>query len=64
MPENLLTVAQVADRLKIHRSRIIRLIGSKKLPARKLGSMWVIVEKDVELVRDRKPGYPKGRKRK
>ena len=50
-----LTAKQVAEKLNINDSRVRQLIISGKLPAEKYGNLWLIDEKDLELVKDRKP---------
>lgn len=64
MNEKLLSTSEAAKILGIDRSRVSRLISAGKLPAMKIGSYWAIAEKDLDLVKDRKRGYPKGKKRK
>jgi excisionase family DNA binding protein len=55
----LLTTAQAAKKLKVSARRVIALIEAGRLPATKLGQIWVVEEKDLKIVRDRKPGRPK-----
>ncbi|MDQ4121957.1 MAG: helix-turn-helix domain-containing protein [Acidobacteriota bacterium] len=50
----LLTVSDVAARLGVTVWRVHQLIKEQRLPAVKLGSQYVINEKDLELVRDRR----------
>jgi excisionase family DNA binding protein len=50
----LLTVSDVAARLGVTVWRVHQLIKEKRLPAVKLGSQYVINEKDLELVKERK----------
>jgi excisionase family DNA binding protein len=40
MPDNILTVAEVAKYLKVSRSTIDRLLKAHKIPAFKIGSNW------------------------
>ena len=40
MPEELLTVEEVADYLHVNRYTIYRFIAQKKLPAFKVGNQW------------------------
>ena len=55
-----LTARQAAEKLGVNDSRIRQLIGTGKLPAEKYGNLWLVDEKDLELVRDRKPtGRPR-----
>jgi len=55
----LLTTQQVAERLKVTRGEILRLITVKRLPARKQGRDWVIRERDLKKVEYRKVGRPR-----
>lgn len=55
---NLLTTKEAAERLGITVARIHALIRDERLPAEKLGRDYVIKEKDLKLVADRKPGRP------
>ena len=54
----LLTAKQAAEILGVHHSRVRVLIREGRLPAQKLGRDWVIMESDLEKVKDRKPGRP------
>lgn len=54
----LLTVQAAAKRLGISVPRVHQLIREKRLPAEKLGSQYVIQEKDLLLVEDRPTGRP------
>jgi len=60
----LLGTRQAAERLKVTPRRIAAMIVQGKLPAEKVGGSWVIRESDLEKVRNRRVGYPKGRPRK
>ncbi|GAG36082.1 unnamed protein product [marine sediment metagenome] len=55
----LLTTQQVAEKLKVTRGEILRLITVRRLPARKQGRDWVIREKDLKKVEYRKVGRPR-----
>ena len=55
----LLTAKQAAEILGVHHSRVRVLIREGRLPAQKLGREWIIMESDLEKVKDRKPGRPK-----
>lgn len=57
--ESLLSTEEAAERLGVAGSRIRQLIKEGRLPAKKIGGGWVIAGKDLELVKDRKPGRPK-----
>ena len=54
----LLTTREAAERLGITPRRVTALIKSGRLPATKLGDIWVINPEDLELVGDRKVGNP------
>lgn len=55
----ILTTKQAAKTLGINDSRVRQLILSGRLPAQKIGRDWIIQEKDLKKVSDRKPGRPK-----
>lgn len=55
---NLLSVSEAAERLGVHRTRVHALIKAGRLPARRVGSVYLIEEKDLKMVEDRKPGRP------
>jgi excisionase family DNA binding protein len=50
---------EAADRLGLSVRRVQALIKSGKLPGQKFGTAYMINEKDLALVKDRKPGRPK-----
>ena len=54
----LLTTAEVAERLGVHRSRVQVLIKEGRLPAQQYGKVYLVDEKDLKLVETRKPGRP------
>jgi excisionase family DNA binding protein len=56
---NLLTTNDAANRLGVSVGRVYQFISEKRLPAQKLGRDYLIEEKDLKLVEDRKPGRPK-----
>ena len=61
----MLTTAEVAERLGVSPRRVRELITDERLPAQKFGRDYLIEEKDLRLVKDRKPGRPprsKGKK--
>jgi excisionase family DNA binding protein len=62
MPEGWLTTAEVAAMLDITIRRVQALINSGRLPAEKVGQIWLVKAADVNLVRKRKPGRPSKRK--
>ena len=47
-----------AKRLGISPMRVRQLVEAGRLPAQKIGRTWVVDERDLERVRDRKPGRP------
>lgn len=54
-----LTTKQVAERLGVTIRRVQALITAGRLPAQKFGRDFMIKEKDLKLVADRKVGRPK-----
>jgi len=40
MPDEVLTVRELAEYLRVHRTTIYRLLRARKLPAFKVGSDW------------------------
>jgi len=54
----LLTTAEVAERLGVHRTRVNVLIQEGRLPAQKFGRAYLVQEKDLQLVSDRPIGRP------
>jgi len=55
----LITVKQASKNLKVSDRRVRALIQAGRLPAQKIGRDWIINEKDLKKVMDRKPGRPK-----
>ncbi len=55
----LITTNQAAEKLGVHVTRIHQLIKDERLPAQKIGRDWLVEERDLALVADRKPGRPK-----
>lgn len=60
----MLTTAQAAAILGVSPRRVLALIESGRLPAQKVGRDWIIQESDLEAVKDRREGWPKGKPRK
>ena len=56
--DKLLTCKQAAKALEVNDSRVRQLIQAGRLPAHKYGPMWLIQEKDLVKVADRKVGNP------
>jgi len=48
-----------AVRLKISVRRVQELVKTERLPAKMIGGVYLIDEKDLELVKNRKPGRPR-----
>jgi len=55
----MLGTAEIAQKLGVSQERVRVLITTGRLPAKKLGRDWFVEEKDLKLVRDRKPGRPR-----
>jgi len=55
----LLTTDEAAARLSVTPRRVRAMIQSGRLPARRHGRAWIIFERDLAAVRDRKPGRPR-----
>lgn len=55
---NLLTTKDAAERLGVSVGRVYQFISEGRLPAKKVGRDYLIAEKDLKLVKDRKPGRP------
>ncbi|HZH91610.1 MAG TPA: helix-turn-helix domain-containing protein [Pyrinomonadaceae bacterium] len=54
-----LTTLEVAEKLGVSRRRILALVQAGRLPAIKFGRDYMIKEKDLKLVENRKVGRPK-----
>lgn len=55
----LLTTKEVSEKLKVSVRRVHALIQDGRLPAQKFGRDYLIDEKDLKLVENRKPGRPR-----
>jgi excisionase family DNA binding protein len=55
---SLISTKEAAEKLGISVLRVQQLIWQNRLPAQKIGRDYVINEKDLELVKDRKTGRP------
>jgi excisionase family DNA binding protein len=53
-----LTTREAAEILGVSPRRVQALIKAERLPAVKFGHVWVIDERDLELVKRRTPGNP------
>lgn len=49
MTDEILTIKEVADYLKVAEKTIYRLAGSKKLPGFKVGGIWRFLKKDIDI---------------
>jgi excisionase family DNA binding protein len=58
----LLTTGEAAERLGVTIRRVQAMITAGRLPAQKFGRDYMIDEKDLELVADRKVGRPRNKK--
>lgn len=58
----LLTTAEVAERLGVSSRRVHQFIAEGRLPAEKKGRDYLIDEKDLAKVKNRKPGRPPKKK--
>jgi excisionase family DNA binding protein len=54
----LLTTNDAASRLGVSQRRVTALIQDGRLPAQRIGRDYLIEERDLKLVSDRKPGRP------
>lgn len=54
----LLSVAEAAEKLGVTRARVNQFINENRLPAQRIGRSFVIREKDLSLVENRKTGRP------
>jgi len=57
--EKLITTMEAAKALGVNHSRVLQFIYQKRLPAKKLGSIWTIKAKDLSKLSGRKTGRPK-----
>jgi excisionase family DNA binding protein len=57
-----LTTLEAADRLGVTARRVRALIQAEQLPAEKKGRDYLIDEKDLKLVKNRKAGRPSTKK--
>lgn len=60
----MLTTIQAAERLNTSRRIVQRLIAQGRLKATKYGRDWLIDERDLEAVKERRQGWQKGKPRK
>jgi excisionase family DNA binding protein len=62
MPEQLLTIAQVAEYFHVDKFTIYRLVASKQLPAFKVGNQWRFKRKLLENWLKKNTNMPTDRK--
>lgn len=55
---SLISTKEAAEKLGVSLRRVQTLITVGRLPAQKIGNSYVVKEKDLELVKNRKPGRP------
>ena len=54
----MITTREAAERLGVTMKRVQAMIRDERLPAEKMGRDYIIKERDLKLVADRKPGRP------
>ena len=54
-----ISTAEAAKRLGVTANRVRALIDAKRLKATKMGNVWLIDPKDLDAVKNRKPGRPR-----
>jgi excisionase family DNA binding protein len=60
MVKGYLTTHEAAQELNLSIRRVVELINESHLPAEKVGRSYLVKEKDLDLVRDRRrPGRPR-----
>jgi len=59
----LLTTKEAAKILEVSQRRVQALVSAGRLPAVKMGGVYLIKEKDLKLVAERKPGRPPVKKK-
>lgn len=55
----LLTTSDAGERLGVTAKRVQQFISEGRLPAQRFGRVFLVDEKDLKLVKDRKPGRPR-----
>jgi excisionase family DNA binding protein len=60
MIEGFLTTKEVSEKLGVSVGRVRQMVADGQLPATKIGRDNFVKESDLELVKDRKAGRPKG----
>jgi excisionase family DNA binding protein len=56
--KDLISSKEAAEKLGLSLRRVQALITAGRLPAQKIGNSYVVNEKDLELVKERKSGRP------
>ncbi len=56
-----ISTADVARELGVSQRRVRALIQAGRLPARRVGPVWLVEPADLERVRIRRPGRPRSR---
>jgi len=59
-----MTAQEAADELGVSSARIRQMVLKGQLPAERFGKSLVILDTDLERLRDRKPGRPAKKKKK
>jgi excisionase family DNA binding protein len=59
MDRDYITTTEAARLLGISRNRVLALIKAGRLPAEKIGGVWLIKADDLKLVEVRLPGRPR-----
>lgn len=57
--ENEITVTEAADLLDVTRQRVLQFIDEGRLPARKIGPIYLIQKADLEPLKNLKRGRPR-----
>ena len=55
----LINTKKASEKLGVNAQRVRQLIAAGRLPAQKVGRDWIIRERDLVKVADRKPGRPR-----
>lgn len=58
-PQGMITTKEAAERLGVSMRRVRALIEAGRLPSLQFGRDHLIMESDLSLVEERKPGRPK-----
>ena len=59
--KDVISTAEAAKELKVSARRVVAMITAGQLPATQFGGSYAIRRVDLKLVKDRKPGRPKGK---